>query len=208
MCACLPVVWGCWAPTSSFPESCRRSRSSLQRGREQTEKKSEREFSTFPVNTIPLCFSHQLLKCNKWWITFPAACTEAWLLFQIKYKWILKFKRALCCISAIRASCFTSSAEYFNKYWAWMGENGQRWNQNNMKNVLGYYQWCWSHRPSRDQPIEGLLQTKGKVMAAFDWLVLEVGGTAGTGCCRGWLSKTCVLWALGASWSCSLCTLL
>lgn len=127
MCVCLPVVWGCWAPTSSFPESCRHSRSSLQREREQTEKKKNlREFSTFPLNTIPLCFSPRLLKCNKWWITFPAACTEAWLLFQIKYKWTLQFKRVLRCISAIGASCFTSSAEYFNTYWVWMGKRDNR----------------------------------------------------------------------------------
>lgn len=77
-----------------------------------------------------------------------------------------------------------------------------------MKNILRHYHWCSSHYPSPGRPIEGLLQTKVKVMAAFDWLVLEVGVTAGSGCCHGWLSRTCVQWALGASWSCSLCTLL
>lgn len=77
-----------------------------------------------------------------------------------------------------------------------------------MKNALGHYQWCSSHHPSPGRPIEVLLQTKAKVMAAFDSLVLEVGGTAVTGCCHGWLSRICVRWALGASWSCSLCTLL
>ena len=45
-------------------------------------------------------------------------------------------------------------------------------------------------------------------MAAFDWLGLVVVGITGSGCCPDWLSKTCVQWALGASWSCSLCTLL
>ncbi|TNN38821.1 hypothetical protein EYF80_051005 [Liparis tanakae] len=74
--------------------------------------------------------------------------------------------------------------------------------------VLNSHQRCWSRRPSPGRPIGGLLQTKGKAMAAFDWRVLEGGGTAGSGCCHGSPSRTCVRWALGASWSCSPCTLL
>lgn len=46
------------------------------------------------------------------------------------------------------------------------------------------------------------------MLAAFDWQVLEEAGITEPGCCNDWLSKTCVQWALGASWSCSPCTLL
>lgn len=45
-------------------------------------------------------------------------------------------------------------------------------------------------------------------MAASGCLIQEVDGKAGSGCCRGWLSTTCVQWAPGASWSLNLCTLL
>lgn len=81
-------------------------------------------------------------------------------------------------------------------------------NQTNMTDESGIYQSCSSYFPSHGWPIGGLPQTKAKVMAAFDWLVLEVDVTAGSGCCHDWLSRTCVQWAQGASWSLNLCTLL
>lgn len=45
-------------------------------------------------------------------------------------------------------------------------------------------------------------------MAVSDCLIQEVDGKAGSGCCHGWLSRTCVQWARGASWSLDLRTLL
>lgn len=93
----------------------------VERVKRRQKKKYEWEFSTFPVNTIPLCFYPWLLNCTKWWIT----STEGWLLFKIKYKWTLKFKRELCYILANQCQLFYlfgtfKSAEFFNKSCAWV----------------------------------------------------------------------------------------
>lgn len=45
-------------------------------------------------------------------------------------------------------------------------------------------------------------------MAASECLIQEVDGKAGSGCCHGWLSRTCFQRAQGASWSLNQCTLL
>lgn len=73
---------------------------------------------------------------------------------------------------------------------------------------MSLYRWCSSHFPIHDQQTEGLLPTTEKVMAVSDCLIQEVDGKAGSGCCHGWLSRTCVQWAQGASWSLDLRTLL
>lgn len=81
-------------------------------------------------------------------------------------------------------------------------------NLGHMKSLRSLYRCCWSHFPIHGQQIEGLLQTKEKVMAASECLVQEEDGRAGSGCCHGCLSRTCVQRAQGASWSLNLCTLL
>lgn len=77
-----------------------------------------------------------------------------------------------------------------------------------MNGLMTRYRWCSSRFPIHGQQIEDLLQTRVMVMAVSDCLSREVDGKAGSGCCRGWLSRTCVQWAQGANWSLDLCTLL